>query len=188
MYELLKKFIRHNIVIADVPLDEIITNFKPITVKKNTILLSKGETCNKVYFIKKGCLRTYYITAKGEERTRFIATEGQLAGSLSSFISAQPSLEFVGAVEDSELLYISRSRFYTLMQDFPEWENFYLKLLELAYIYQNKRIGELVTLSAGERYALLMKENPQYFQRISNKMLASYLDISQETLSRLKSK
>ena len=55
-------------------------------------------------------------------------------------------------------------------------------------LYQNKKIEDLVTLSAGERYAILIKERPDYIQRLSNKILASYLDVTQETLSRLKSK
>jgi CRP-like cAMP-binding protein len=111
-----------------------------------------------------------------------------IATSLTSFISQQPSFEFVDALENSELLYISRNNFYNLIKEIPEWERFYIKLLEFAYIYQNKRIEELVTLSAGERYDILMKEHPGYIQRLSNKILASYLDVTQETLSRLKSK
>jgi CRP/FNR family transcriptional regulator, anaerobic regulatory protein len=86
------------------------------------------------------------------------------------------------------LLYISHSNFYKLVDALPEWKKFYVKLLEFAYLYQNKKIEELVTLSAGERYAILMKEHPGYVQRLSNKVLASYLDVTQETLSRLKSK
>ena len=111
-----------------------------------------------------------------------------IATALSSFISQQPSFEFVDALEKSELLYISHSNFYGLVNEMPEWEKFYLKLLEFAYLYQNKKIEELVTLSAIKRYAILMKEHPIYIQRLSNKILASYLDITQETLSRLKSK
>jgi CRP-like cAMP-binding protein len=111
-----------------------------------------------------------------------------VATSLSSFISRQPSFEFVDALENSELLYISHTNFDNLTKQFPEWEKFYLKLLEFGYLYQNKKIEELVTLSAGERFAILMKEQPSYIQRLSNKVLASYLDITQETLSRLKSK
>jgi CRP-like cAMP-binding protein len=188
MHEQLKRYLSLNISITDGRLDEIAKQFKPLTVKRNTVLLSQGENCNRLYFVNKGCIRTYYITEQGHEKTRFIAFEGMIITSLSGFISQQPSFEFVGTLEDSELLCISHDKFYTLVNEFPEWRKFYLKLLELAYIYQNKKIEELVTLSAGERYESLMKEHPVYIQRLSNKILASYLDISQETLSRLKSK
>jgi len=188
MHELLIKYLQLNTSISDYILDEIVSHFKPSTVKKNTILLSQGETSNKLYFVNKGCIRTYYITEQGHEKTRFIAFEGMIATSLTSFISQQPSFEFVDALENSELLYISHRDFYKLTNDFPDWGKFYVKLLEFAYVYQNKKIEELVTLSAGERYAILMKQHPGYIQRLSNKVLASYLDITQETLSRLKSK
>jgi CRP-like cAMP-binding protein len=188
MHEQLKRYLQLNISISDNTLGEILRHFKPLTVKKNIILLSHGETCDKLYFVNKGCLRTYYVTDQGHEKTRFIAFEGMIATSLTSFISQQPSFEFVNVLENSELLYISHSNFYKLTNDFPDWGKFYVKLLEFAYVYQNKKIEELVTLSAGERYAILMKQNPGYIQRLSNKVLASYLDISQETLSRLKSK
>jgi CRP-like cAMP-binding protein len=188
MFEQLKRYLNLNISISEYKIEEIVNKFKPLTIKKNTILLSQGETCNKLYFVNTGCIRTYYITGQGHEKSRFIAVEGMIATALSSFISQQPSFEFVDALEKSELLYISHSNFYGLVNEMPEWEKFYLKLLEFAYLYQNKKIEELVTLSAIKRYAILMKEHPIYIQRLSNKILASYLDITQETLSRLKSK
>jgi CRP-like cAMP-binding protein len=188
MHALLKKYLHHNIPVDDKKLSEIVKCFKPITVKRNAILLSHGDTCNKLYFVNKGCIRTYYITEQGHEKTRFIAFEGMVATSLSGFISRRPSFEFVDTLEDCELLYITHTDFYKLAAEVPEWQSFYLKLLEFAYIYQNKKIEELVTLSAGERYAILMKEHPEYIRRLSNKILASYLDVTQETLSRLKSK
>ncbi|HEY4324594.1 MAG TPA: Crp/Fnr family transcriptional regulator [Mucilaginibacter sp.] len=188
MHQQLKKYLKLNIPINDETLEDIVENFKPLSIKKNSILLSQSEICSKFYFVNKGCIRTYYITEQGRERTRLIALEGMVATSLSSFISQQPSFEFVDTLENSELLYISRDKFYKLVDKYPEWQEFYIKLLEFAYLYQNKRIEELVTLSAGERYAILMKEQPAYIQRLSNKVLASYLDVTQETLSRLKSK
>jgi len=188
MHENLKRYLNLNIPISGDKLDEIVSHYKPLTVKKNTILLSQDETCKKLYFVNSGCIRTYYITEHGHEKTRFIAFNGMIATSLSSFISQQPSFEFVDTLENSELLYISHSDFYKLVYEIPEREKLYLKLLESAYRYQNKKIEELVTLSAGERYAVLMKEHPMYIRRLSNKILASYLDVTQETLSRLKSK
>ena len=188
MHELLKKYLILNASISGDNFEKVSNRFNPLAVKKNTLLLSHGETCNKLYFVNTGCIRTYYITEQGHEKTRFIAFDGMVITALSSFISRQPSFEFVSTVENSELLYITHSDFYKLVNEISEWAGFYLKLLESAYLYQNKKIEELVTLSAGERYAILMKEFPIYVQRLPNKILASYLDISQETLSRLKSK
>lgn len=188
MHARLKQYLKINISISDNTFDDVAGHFHPLTVKRHTRLTSQGETCTKLYFVNEGCIRTYYLTGQGHEKTRFIAFDGMIISSLSSFILQKTSFEFLETLENSELLYISRNDFYRLVNKHPEWERFYLKLLEFAYIYQNKKIEELVTLSAGERYALLMREHPDYIKRLPNKILASYLDVTQETLSRLKSR
>jgi CRP-like cAMP-binding protein len=184
----LKYYLRASTTIDDKQIDRIVSYFKLRTVKKNTVLLSEGEICKAFYFVHSGCIRTYYITKQGHEKTRYVAFENSIATSISSFISQQPSFEFVDALENSELYAISHKDFFQLVADVPQWEKFYRTLLEMAYLYQNKKIENLVTLSAKQRYDKLMTETPIYIQRLSNKILASYLDITQETLSRLKSK
>jgi CRP-like cAMP-binding protein len=169
-------------------IDKIIECFTKKSVKANTILLSEGQTCKELYFIHFGCVRTFYITKQGHEKTRFVAFENSIVSSMASFISKQPSFEFIDTLEDSELYSIKYNDFNRLVSEIPEWEKFYRTLLETAYLYQNKKIENLVTLSAKLRYDKLLKENPIYVQRLSNRILASYLDIRQETLSRLKSK
>ncbi|HSH64493.1 MAG TPA: Crp/Fnr family transcriptional regulator, partial [Bacteroidia bacterium] len=97
------------------------------------------------------------------------------------------SFEFIDALEDSQLLAISRDDFFKLNDELNEWKLFYQRILEMAYSFQNRKIESLVTTSARQRYENLMKDNPVLVQRLSNKVLASYLDIREETLSRLKS-
>ncbi len=188
MKEKLKYYIRLNTNLDDNQIDRIAACFKLRTFKKNTILLLEGEICKELYFVHSGCIRTYYITKQGHEKTRYVAFDGSIATSISSFISQQPSFEFVDTLEHSELYSINHRDFYQLVSEIPKWERFYRTLLEMAYLYQNKKIENLVTLSAKQRYDKLMTENPIYIQRLSNRILASYLDITQETLSRLKSK
>ena len=188
MKEKLKYYLQTNTEINDKQLDKIVMCFKRKTVKKNTILLSAGEICNEFYFVHTGCIRTYYITEQGHEKTRYVAFDGSVATALFSFISQKSSFEFVDALENSELYTINHTDFYQLMKDIPQWEKFYRTLLEMAYLYQNKKIENRVTLSAKQRYDKLLAEFPMHVQRLSNRILASYLDITQETLSRLKSK
>lgn len=184
----LKYYLNLNTNFDENQIDKIVACFKLKTFKKNTILLSEGEICKELYFVNSGCVRTYYITKQGHEKTRYVAFDGSVATSISSFISQQQSFEFVDTLEHSELYSINHSDFYQLVADFPQWGKFYRTFLERAYLYQNRKIENLVTLSAKQRYDRLMAENPIYIQRLSNKILASYLDITQETLSRLKSK
>jgi CRP-like cAMP-binding protein len=166
----------------------IISCFRPKTIKKKTILLLGGEVCKEFYYIKKGCLRLYFIDKKGHEKTRFVLFEGTVGTALDSFIFQKPSFEFIDALEDSELLAISHKDFYRLNKELIPWKILYQKILEVSYSNQIKKIEDLVTLTAKQRYDHLVKENPVLLQRLSNKVLASYLDIREETLSRLKSK
>lgn len=188
MQEQFKQIVRHITPISDETLDKIYPYFQYKTAKKNTILLNEDDTCKEFFFLLKGIVRTYYLTKQGQEKTRYILFDYSIGTSLASFISQQPSKEMVDTLEDCTLLSISHHYFYKLVDEYPEWKTFYLKIMEMAYIYQNKKIENRVTLSAQQRYKKVMSETPFYFQRLSNKILASYLDITQETLSRLKSK
>lgn len=184
----LKYYLKTNTNIDDEQIDKIIRCFKPRAVKKNTLLLLEGEICQELYFVHSGCIRTYYITQQGHEKTRHIAFDNSFATSIASFISQKQSFEFVETLENSELYAISHKDFYQLVSDIPLWEKFYSMFLERAYLHQNKKIENRITLSAKQRYDKLMADTPMYIQRLSNKILASYLDVTQETLSRLKSK
>ena len=189
--EILNMFINflNNVVNISYTEIEIITNsFKLKKVKKNTILLNQGEICKSFYFVNKGCIRTFYLTKEGIEKTRYIAFNGSVCTSLSSFISQKPSFEFVDTIEDSDLYTVTHTEFYKLVNKVANFEKFYVNLIESAYILKNKKMESLVTLTAKQRYELYLEQYPLYANRISNKILASYLNISQETLSRLKSK
>lgn len=169
-------------------LNKISDCFKPKSVKKNHILLHEGSICKEFYFIQTGCIRTFFIDKNGHEKTRYVMLDNHIGTALTSFISQKSSFEFLEALEDTELLTINHSDFYRLIKEMDSWKNFYQRILEMAYSFQNRKIEQLTTLTAKERYNHVLKENPVLIQRLSNRVLASYLDIREETLSRLKSK
>lgn len=187
MEKSLQSLLTYLIVFDESEIDEISSYFKFRKVKKNSLLLSAGETCKEFYYVQRGGLRTYFLDKKGQEKTRYIMLDCSIGTALTSFISQKPSFEFIEALEDTELLAISHADFHRLNKEMNAWKEFYQKILEMAYSFQNKKIENIVTLSAKQRYEQLLKENPQFVQRLSNKILASYLDMTQETLSRLKS-
>jgi CRP-like cAMP-binding protein len=184
----LTNFIRKSINIEDDDLKIVLSYFKTIKKRKNEILLSKGKNSQVSYFVKKGCLRLFYIDEKGKDVTRYIAFENQFATELVSFITNQPAQETIQAVESSELLYITHDDFRHLMKIIPKWKDFYSIYLEKAYVNNSKRLMSFTTLNASERYNQLFKINPNIVKRIPNKIVASYINISQETLSRIKPK
>jgi CRP-like cAMP-binding protein len=186
--EKLKYLIRQLVTIDDESLDKVVACFKYKPCKKNSILLSEGEICKEIFYVVKGCVRFYFINNQGNEKTRYLTLDCSIGTAMASFASQQPSFEFIDVLEDTELLVISHADFYTLVDEIPAWQRFYSKILEMAYIYQHNRLEQLATLNARQRYLLLLKTNPYLIQRVTNKILASYLDVTQETLSRLKSK
>lgn len=169
-------------------MNEIVACFRPIPVSKSNLLLRSGQVCKEFYFVAKGGLRVYFIDREGREKTRYVMLENHIGTALAGFVAQAPGVEFIEAIDDSELLAISHADFYRLNRESHNWTLFYQRILEMAYSFQNRRIEQLVTLTAAQRYELVMKENPAFLQRLSNRVLASYLDIREETLSRLKSR
>jgi len=186
MTDQLRNVLRHISDFSDAELNTIVACFRPGSVKKNMILLREGQVCKAFYFIVRGCIRVYFITKDGQEKTRYIMPDNYLGTALTSFIAKEKSFEYIEALEDTELLTISHSDFYRLNDQYISWKVFYQKILEMAYSFQNKKIESLVTMTAKQRYEQLLQSNPGLVQRVSNKVLASYLDMAQETLSRLK--
>lgn len=188
MEEQLTNYINSIIEVNESDLKIILSYFKAITLKKNDLLLTNGQTSQRTFFVGNGCLRIFYINEDGQDSTRYFAFENQFATAVASFITAEPSEEFIQAAEDSELLYITHKDFHHLLETIPQWEKFYRCYLEKAYVHNTKRLMSFLTQDATEKYRQLLAENPIIVRRLSNKMVASYLNISQETLSRLKSK
>ncbi|MCT1523574.1 Crp/Fnr family transcriptional regulator [Sphingobacterium hotanense] len=166
----------------------ILSSFKRKSVSKNDVLLHEGSICKEFYFVKTGCVRIFFVDKNGHEKTRYIMLDNHIGTALTSFISQKLSVEMIEALEDTELLAISHADFYRLNSQMDNWRNFYLRILEMAYSFQNRKIEQRVTLTAKQRYEVILNENPALVQQVSNKILASYLDIREETLSRLKSK
>lgn len=168
-------------------LDKIISHFKPMKVKRNTYLLYEGKVCRKLYYIHTGCIRTFFIDKEGAEKTSSVIPNDNFGTAWTSFISQLPSIEFIEATEDSEFFTISYNEFHQLVDADIFWKEFYLKSLEFAYLRQSRKIEALMTLDANQRYQKLLKGNPGLIQKLSNKTLASFLHMREETLSRIKS-
>ncbi|CAL1518852.1 Crp/Fnr family transcriptional regulator [Chitinophaga sp. MM2321] len=165
----------------------VLSCFKPFTATKNKLLLEENAVADRLYFINKGCLRLYYSNEDHSISTRFMAFEHTFLTSIVSFISREPSPEYIQAVETSELLVISHYDFFHLRETIPAWDKMYIYILEYGLTVITSKLSSLLTQNATERYRSLLKNNPELIQRLSNANLAAYLNISPETLSRLKS-
>lgn len=187
MYEQLTKHITGRVVLTEAELQQVLSCFRLLKAKKNELVGRTGDPSRRMFFVNKGCLRVYYIKPDGREATRRFAFENAFSTSLTSFIDGTLLKEDTQAVEPSELLYIHREDFYSLVDTIPGWGLFYRGFLEYAYLTNTKRLEDFITLNPRERYQLLLKENPQMVLRLPNKLVANYLNITQEALSRIKS-
>lgn len=187
-FEQLSGILNSIIPFTDEEVKLIAERFRAKRVSRGQLLLAGGEVCREFYIVCSGCIRTYFTDKNGNERTRYIMPQNYIGTALASFISQSPSFERMDALNDSELLAISFHDFYRLAEEMPRWGLFYRKILEMAYSFQTHKIESIVTRSAQQRFEQALTETPELFQLVSNSVLASYLDMSPETLSRLKSK
>lgn len=188
MKEALAAHIQQIAALTDEQLDLALGYFKPSSHAKGELLVKEGAFCSHMNFVLKGCLRIYFIKEDGQEATRHLAFERQFATGLASFIRNRPSFEYIQAMEETDLLRIKRDDFYYLLNLIPAWEKFYRHYLEDAYINNLEIFQREITKDAELRYKELLERNPQVVMRLPNKIVASYLNMSPETLSRVKSR
>jgi CRP-like cAMP-binding protein len=133
-------------------------------------------------------VRTFFINEKGEEKTRYVAFENKFVSTFASFITQAPSAECVQALEDSELLRIRQVDFYELVDTNPVFAKLYRQSLEQSQVFATWRMETMISMTAKERYEDLLERMPQIILRLSNKHVASFLGITESSLSRLKKK
>ncbi len=164
----------------------ILSAFEPMSIKKKKDLLVSGQVCQYLYFITKGCLRSFYIDSKGVEHIYQIRMDNSWISDIKSFFSKSPSNYNIESLEDSTLLRISYERFEQLLKEFPNLERYFRILFQKAYINALERLNATMWETAMDRYNEMLKENPEIFQRVPLVYIASYLGITPESLSRIR--
>jgi CRP-like cAMP-binding protein len=156
-----------------------------IDISKGDIIVDIDKRCEHLYFINKGLIRGYYFD-KGKEVTSWFAQESEFATCFYSFIAQKSSFEVLQAVEDCELVQISYTSLQNLYKKFPETERIGRIVTENYYIKLEERILNLQFKTAKERYEKLLSSRSSLLQRVPLGQIASYLGITQETLSRIR--
>ena len=175
--------------VLEIPRDAVNTcgNFyETKKVAKHEFLLREGEVCTGTYFVEKGLLRMYSIDKNGKEHIIQFAPEKWLISDRSSLHFNEKSQYYIEAVEDSEILILKNDFFTTINQHFPNTtENNDLLLQKHIRNLQN-RVNSLLAHTAEERYLDFIKMYPDILQRVPQWMVASYLGITPESLSRVR--
>jgi CRP-like cAMP-binding protein len=162
--------------------------FKEAKIKKKQFIVQPGFTAKTRNFIAKGAIRAYVIGEKGEEHTILLGIENWWINDYDSYIHQQPASMFVVALEDSIILQLPFEKEQELKKSNHNYEAFFRVRAEMSYAFQQKRLIDSLTLSAEERYNSFAATYPLIVQRVPQYTLASYLGMSTEFLSRIRSK
>lgn len=187
MFELLHQKIIQSIRITEDEFNFCKTLFQPKKLRKKRFLLGEDDICKYTAFVEKGLLRSFIIDDKGTEHILQFALEGWWAADLSSFLTGEPSRYNIEALEDSELLLITKPSWDLLLTKIPAFERYFRILIENNLIVTQRRLIASFSDTAEGKYRKLLQNFPDILQRVPQHMIASYLGITRETLSRVRS-
>ncbi|WP_439516557.1 Crp/Fnr family transcriptional regulator [Sediminibacterium sp.] len=158
----------------------------PKKLRKKQYLLQENEVCKSYAFIEKGALRAYSVDDSGNEHIIQFGIEGWIVSDLYSFLTGEPATYNIDALEDSELVLISKTAHEELLQKLPKYETFTRLNITGAYIAMQKRLTSIISSPLEERYTNFTKAYPEIIQRVPQHMIASYMGLTPETLSRIR--
>ena len=183
--EALKSLLRSLAPFSVEELEEATEYFYPESLEKSDHFCRTGRIADRIAYVCKGVLRSYYIV-NNRETTTFFQLPGSIAVALPSFLQMSPSNENIEALENSDLLVIHREDLYNLYEENWKWQQVGRILMEQYYIQLEHHMISLQSESANERYKRLAAHSPEVLQSVQLQYIASYLGISPETLSRIR--
>ena len=155
-------------------------------LRKKQYLLQEGDVCKTIAFVEKGALRCYTVDDNGVEHIVQFAIEGWFISDLYSFLTGEPSTYNIDAIEDAELVIINKTAQEHLLSQCPKYETFTRELITGAYVALQKRLNSIISFNLEERYEAFIKQYPLIAQRVPQHMIASYMGLTPETLSRVR--
>lgn len=187
MFDIFRKYLEDKVALRepDYELIESLSSFKKL--RKRQYLLQAGDVCRFNAFVCKGFLRNYYVDDKGQEHIMQFAPEHYWIGDRDSMDSGLPSKYNVDALEDCEILLLTKEDFEMIRKTVPAFNDFVNETLKKNVVVLQERIRASITLSAEEKYSNFISKYPSISNRVPLHMIASYLGISAETLSRVRS-
>jgi CRP-like cAMP-binding protein len=181
-----KTYIQNKTKISDDQFEQIADGVTVRAIKKGEIVLLQEAVCSEMFFVSKGLLRSYTIDKDGKEHVIQFAPEDWWIGDRNSFYFSEPSLFFIDAVEDSTVVVLNKDFFVRAEQISPSFGLFNVLALHNTIRYMQKRINCFLSATAEERYLDFVQLHPNLTLRVPQWMIASYLGITPESLSRVR--
>ena len=186
MLEKLRAYFERKIPITDEQFEFLKTVWIPRIVKRHEFVIRAGEVAKHGIFVVSGCLRTYTIDDKGKEHILQFSVEDWWTGDHNSYMTGTPTSQFIEALEDSEVLLFDDPSMQRLIAHIPAMAKQWIEGVQRHSAAESKRIASSLSATAEERYEDFLKKYPTMTQRVPQHMIASYLGISPETLSRIR--
>lgn len=184
MTNLIKKLTDH-IAFEESELQSILAHFKLLDIKKGELLLRAGEVCSRAFFIEEGGLNMYQIE-DGKMCVVELFLEGDMLAEPISFLKQTPTHCYIEAIGNAKIYEISHASIYNLYQQTYKWDRFVRLILENGVLRLFHRLAYNQALSNEQHYLLLQKERPQLFEKVPQYLIASYLNITPEGLSKMR--
>jgi CRP-like cAMP-binding protein len=179
-------FIKQTIDMSDIIAHEIANHFEPVSIRKNDFILKEGAVCNDYLFLEKGFIRAFTFDTNGNEVTTNFYGQNSIVFEVASYIKRTPSLENFQALTDCVGWMGNYHTFQNLFHTIPEFREFGRITLVNGFIALKERTLSMINLTAEKRYELLLKSNREIIQNASVKHIASYLGITDTSLSRIR--
>ena len=186
MFEKFAVYLKEKASLTDEQLEEVRAVTINKRLRKRQYLLQEGDVCHHNCFLAKGCLRLYRVGEDGVEHILRFAVENWWISDQESYNNGIPSKNNIDALEDSELLLIEKNDFNRIVSSFPNFRTFKDALKARSYDVSQNRIMSNISDTAEEKYINFIASYPDIFNRVPLHMIASFLGVSRETLSRIR--
>ena len=163
-----------------------ISLLKQETITRKTFLLQEGQLCRNIFYVQSGTIRAYYTDKSGKESTIMFAIADWWITDMYCFINEQPAMLSIAALENSSVFQLQKKDWDRLLIKIPLFEKYFRILMQNAYIREQLRIIQNLSISAEERYHNFLTRYPQVAKQVTQKQIASYLGITPEFLSTIR--
>lgn len=185
---LLREQIEKIISLTDVEFDYVLKHFTVKKIKKHQFLIQENEMVYQDYFVLSGFLKSYYLNEEGKEFILQFANKDWWISDYNSYFNQIPATINVDCFEDAEVLCLSLENREKICSEMHKMEHFFRKKSNSGYVALQQRLLNLLNNNPKERYEKLVKQYPLLLQKVPKSLIASYLGVSRETLSRFNSK
>lgn len=183
----LEHYIQNIVSFSEDELEEIMNHFKPMSIPAGEYFVDEGLVCKNIGFILKGYVRTFY-EINDQEVTTMVLSKHNIVTAHTSFTRQRPSMSYIQAITDCELLVMDHKSMTELYDRFPKWERLGRLITEQVYAYMESRVVDYLSLSPEDRYRKMLEQDAKLLKNVPLRYIASMLGITPETLSRIRNK